>query len=52
VGSKNFKKYFGNKFKFSKFDEEINYLKKNLKKYKINFNKNTVRMNFYKDILK
>ena len=52
VGSKNFKKYFGNNFKFSKFNEEIIYLKKNLKKHKIDFNKNTVRMKFYKYILK
>lgn len=52
VGSKNFKKFFGNKFKFSKFSFEINTLKKNLKKYKIDFNKNTIRMKFYKGILK
>jgi nucleoside-diphosphate-sugar epimerase len=52
VGSKNFKKYFGANFKYSKFDLEIKQLKTNLKKYKINYNKNTVRMNFYKDILK
>ena len=51
VGSKNFKKYFGKNFKFSKFNEEIICLKKNLKKYKIDFNKNTVRMKFYKYIL-
>ena len=52
VGSKNFKKYFGQKFKFSKFDYEIKNLFKNLKKYKIIFNKNTIRMKFYKNILK
>lgn len=52
VGSKNFKKYFGKNFKFSKFSEEIIFLKKNLKKNKINYNKNTVRMKFYKDIIK
>ena len=52
VGSRNFKKYFGSNFRYSKFDSEIKQLKKNLKKYKIDFNKNTVRMNFYKDILK
>jgi len=51
VGSKNFRKFFGRKFKFSKFDFEIKNLSKNLKKYKINFSKNTVRMKFYKDIL-
>ena len=51
VGSKNFKKFFGRKFKFSKFEFEIKNLSKNLKKYKINFNKNTIRMKFYKDIL-
>ncbi len=52
VGSKNFKKYFGKKFKFSNFKNEIINLKKNLKKNKIDFNKNTVRMKFYKSILK
>ena len=52
VGSKCFKKYFGKSFKFSNFKEEILNLKKNLKKNKIDFNKNTVRMKFYKDILK
>mgnify|MGYP001407787434 FL=1 len=41
-------KYFGNKFKFSKFEEEIINLKKNLKKYKINSGVNTIRMEFYK----
>ena len=51
VGSKNFKKFFGRKFKFSKFEFEIKNLSKNLKKYKINFDKNTIRMKFYKDIL-
>ena len=51
VGSKNFKKFFGQKYKFSKFEFEIKNLSKNLKKYKINFNKNTIRMKFYKDIL-
>ena len=48
VGSKNFKKYFGKKFKFSKFEKEIINLKKNLKKYKINYDVNTIRMEFYK----
>lgn len=52
VGSKNFKKYFGKNFKFSKFDDEVINLKRKLDKHKINFNKNTVRMKFYKDILK
>ncbi len=51
VGSKNFKKFFGRKLKFSKFEFEIKNLSKNLKKYKINFDKNTIRMKFYKDIL-
>ena len=51
VGSKNFRKFFGRKFKFSNFEFEIKNLSKNLKKYKINFNKNTIRMKFYKDIL-
>ena len=48
VGSKNFKKYFGAKFKFSKFEKEIINLKKNLKRFKINFDINTIRMKFYK----
>jgi len=52
VGSKNFKKYFGSNFKYSKFDFEIKRLKNNLKKYKIDFSKNTIRMYFYRDILK
>ena len=52
VGSKNFKKYFGKNFRFSNFEKEIIDLKKNLKKNKIDFNKNTVRMKFYKNILK
>ncbi len=52
VGSKNFKKYFGKNFRFSNFKKEIIDLKKNLKKNKIDFNKNTVRMKFYKNILK
>ena len=52
VGSKNFKKYFGKNFKFSNFKEEVLDLKKKLKKNKIDFNKNTVRMKFYKGILK
>ena len=51
VGSKIFKKYFGKNFKYSKFEAEVIKLKKNLKKFNINFNKNTVRMKFYKDIL-
>ena len=51
VGSKNFKKFFGQKFKFSKFELEIKNLSKNLRKYKIDFDKNTIRMKFYKDIL-
>ena len=45
-------KNFCYNFKFSKFDFEIKNLKVNLKKFKINFNKNTIRMKFYKDILK
>ena len=48
VGSKNFKKYFRAKIKFSKFEKEIINLKKNLKRFKINFNINTIRMKFYK----
>ena len=52
VGSRNFKKYFGYNFKFSKFDFEIKNLKKNLIKNKIDFNANTVRMKFYKRLFK
>ena len=52
VGSRNFKKYFGKNFKFSNFKKEVLNLKKKLKKNKIDFNKNTVRMKFYKGILK
>ena len=52
VGSKNFIKYFGKNFKFSNFSKEILHLRKGLKKNKIDFNKNTIRMKFYKDILK
>ena len=48
VGSKNFKKYFGAKFKFSKFEKEIINLKRNLKRFKINLDINTIRMKFYK----
>ena len=48
VGSKNFRKYFGKKFRFSKFEKEIINLKKNLKKFKIKFDFNTIRMKFYK----
>mgnify|MGYP001190639905 CR=1 FL=1 len=48
VGSKNFKKYFGKSFKFSKFEKVIINLKNNLKKFKINANANTIRMKFYK----
>ncbi len=51
VGSKNFRKYFGKKFKFSNFEYEVKHLKKKLKENKINFNKNTIRMRFYKDKL-
>ena len=52
VGSKNFRKFFGYNFKYSKFDFEIKNLKTNLKKYKIDFDKNTIRMKFYSNILK
>ena len=42
---------FLKKIQVFKFDFEIKNLSKNLKKYKVNFNKNTIRMKFYKDIL-
>lgn len=51
VDSKIFKKYFGVNFKFSSFKHEVKNLRKNLKKFKLDFNKNTIRMKFYKDIL-
>ena len=51
VDSKIFKKYFGKNFKYTKFETEIKRLKKNLKKFNINFNENTIRMKFYKKIL-
>ena len=51
VGSKEFRKYFGKKFQFSSFNKEILYLKKNLKRFKIKKNKNTMRVQFYKKTL-
>ena len=48
VGSKNFKKFFGKKFRFSSFSKEIKILQKNMKKYKIKNNSQTIRMKFYK----
>jgi len=48
VGSKNFKKYFGKSFKFSNFKNEIKILKKNIIKFRLDFNFNTVRLKFYK----
>ena len=50
VGSKVFNKYFGKNYKFSSFNKEIEYLKKNIIKYKLNFNTNTIRMRFYKKL--
>ena len=50
VGSKKFKKYFGNNFKFSNFKKEIVDLRNNIKKFKLNFNTNTIRMKFYKKL--
>ena len=50
VGSKEFKKFFGKNYKFSSFNKEIEYLKKNIIKYKLNFNTNTIRMKFYKKL--
>ena len=51
VGSKKFKKYFGKSFKFSSFSKEIKFLEKNMKKYHIKKNRQTIRMKFYKKIL-
>jgi len=50
VGSKNFKKIFGNNFKFSSFNKEILNLKKNMLKHKISVNIKTIRMKFYKKL--
>jgi len=50
VGSKVFKKYFGKNYKYSSFQNEIQYLKRNIIKYKLDFNTNTIRMKFYKKL--
>lgn len=50
VGSKVFNKYFGKNYKFSSFKKEIEFLKKNIIKYKLNFNTSTIRMKFYKKL--
>jgi nucleoside-diphosphate-sugar epimerase len=49
VGSKIFKKKFGNKFKFSNFYNEIECLYKNMIYHKIKLNKSTIRMKYYAD---
>tara|TARA_A100001011_G_scaffold397127_1_gene497154 strand:- start:18349 stop:19326 length:978 start_codon:yes stop_codon:yes gene_type:complete len=48
VGSKKFTKYFGKNFKFANFSTEIKILEKNMKKFKIKKNDQTIRMKFYK----
>ncbi len=48
VGSKRFRKYFGRNFKFASFSSEIKALEKNMKKFKIKKNDQTIRMKFYK----
>ena len=50
VGSKNFIKYFGKSYKYSSFKKEIEYLKINIKKFKLEINTSTVRMKFYKKL--
>ena len=50
VGSKIFYKYFGKNYRYSSFQKEIKYLKKNIIKHKLNFNTNTIRMRFYKKL--
>jgi len=50
VVSKKFKSIFKSKFRFSKFSEEILYLKKEIIKNKIKLNKSTIRMKFYKSL--
>jgi nucleoside-diphosphate-sugar epimerase len=49
IGSKIFKKKFGNKFKFSNFDEEIKNLYNKMIFHKIKLNKSTIRMKYYVD---
>lgn len=49
VGSKNFKKLFGN-FKFTSFDKEILKLKLNIKKHKIKVSDQTIRLRYYKKL--
>jgi nucleoside-diphosphate-sugar epimerase len=49
IGSKVFKKKFGNKFKFSNFDDEIKNLYNKMIFHKIKLNKSTIRMKYYAD---
>ena len=51
VESVNFKKYFGSKFKFSSFSQEIKSLKKLITKNKMKVSDQTIRMRFYKKLL-
>ena len=52
VGSKIFAKIFGRKFKFSNFDNEIKNLYYKMISNKIKLNKSTIRMKYYRQILK
>lgn len=52
VGSKVFYKYFGKNYRFSSFKKEIEYLKKNIIKYKLDFSTSTIRMKFYKKLFR
>ena len=52
VGSKIFKKIFGNRFKFSNFDKEVKNLFYKMIDNKIKSNKSTIRMKYYSQILK
>ena len=51
VESISFKKYFGAKFKFSSFSQEIKSLKKLITKNKMKVSDQTIRMRFYKKLL-
>ena len=51
VGSKNFTKIFGKKFKFSNFATEIKNLFNQMKAHNIKLNTSTIRMKYYKKIL-
>jgi nucleoside-diphosphate-sugar epimerase len=51
VGSKNFKKFFKN-FKFTPLQDDLKKMTKKIKSQKLKLNTNSVRVKFYKKILK